>query len=65
MATVYLGRDVQLEREVAVEVLAEELAGDADVRARFLREARLAGRLSHHNVVAVFDTGEDEAARSS
>jgi serine/threonine protein kinase len=41
-------------------VLAAELAGETDVRARFVREARLAARLSHPNLVAVFDTGEED-----
>jgi serine/threonine protein kinase len=60
MATVRLGRDVQLDRAVAVKMLAPELAEEADVRARFVREARLAARLSHPNIVAVFDTGEED-----
>jgi serine/threonine protein kinase len=62
MATVYLARDEELDRPVAVKVLAAHLAGDEDVRERFLREARLAARLSHPNVVAVFDAGEDDGA---
>ena len=63
MATVYLARDQQLDRPVAVKVLAENLAADKDVRRRFLREARLAAALAHPNIVRVFDTGEDEAGR--
>jgi serine/threonine protein kinase len=59
MATVYLGRDSELERPVAVKMLAGNLAGEADFRARFLREARLAARLSHPNIVSVYDAGED------
>ena len=59
MATVYLGRDSELDRLVAVKVLAESLAGDEALRRRFLREARLAARLSHPNVVGVYDAGED------
>ena len=59
MATVYLGRDSELDRLVAVKVLAESLAGDEAFRRRFLREARLAARLSHPNVVGVYDAGED------
>ena len=61
MATVYLGRDSELDRLVAVKVLAESLAGDEAFRRRFLREARLAARLSHPNVVGVYDAGEDAA----
>lgn len=63
MATVYLGRDSELDRPVAVKVLAENLAGDAAFRERFLREARLAARLSHPNVVSVYDAGEDADGR--
>src|SRR6185295_6483315 len=59
MATVHLGRDSELDRLVAVKVLAESLAGDEAFRRRFLREARLAARLSHPNVVGVYDAGED------
>jgi serine/threonine-protein kinase len=59
MATVDLAQDVELERPVALKRLAENLARDEDLRRRFLREARLAARLSHPNVVRVFDVGED------
>ena len=58
MATVYLAYDEELHRQVAIKLLAEHLAGDADFRTRFLREARLAARLSHPNVVSVYDAGE-------
>jgi serine/threonine protein kinase len=58
MATVYLGHDQELDRPVAVKLLAEGLADDEAFPARFLREARLAARLSHPNVVNVFDAGE-------
>jgi eukaryotic-like serine/threonine-protein kinase len=60
MATVYLGRDSELDRPVAVKLLAENLAGDAAFRERFVREARLAARLSHPNVVSVYDAGEED-----
>ena len=63
MATVYLGRDSELDRPVAVKLLAENLAGDAAFRRRFLREARLAARLSHPNVVSVYDAGEEADGR--
>ena len=63
MATVYLGRDSELDRPVAVKLLAENLAGDAAFRQRFLREARLAARLSHPNVVSVYDAGEEADGR--
>ena len=59
MATVYLAHDLKLGREVAIKLLADNFAGDDDVRKRFSREARLAARLDHPNVVQVFDVGED------
>jgi serine/threonine protein kinase len=63
MASVYRARDTSLGREVALKVLAENLTGDEDLRKRFLREARLAARLSHPNVVSVYDVGEEEDGR--
>ncbi|MGH3016661.1 MAG: serine/threonine-protein kinase, partial [Gaiellaceae bacterium] len=58
MAMVYRARDQELGREVAVKVLAEHLSADPEFRERFLREARVAGGLSHPNVVKVYDGGE-------
>jgi serine/threonine-protein kinase len=60
MATVDLAHDVKLDRPVALKRLAENLARDEDLRRRFLREARLAARLAHPNVVRVFDVGSDD-----
>jgi eukaryotic-like serine/threonine-protein kinase len=60
MATVDLAHDVELARPVALKRLAENLARDEDLQRRFLREARLAARLAHPNVVRVFDVGEDD-----
>ena len=60
MATVDLAHDVDLDRPVALKRLAENLARDEELRRRFLREARLAARLAHPNVVRVFDVGEDD-----
>ncbi len=59
MATVYEATDLRLDRTVAVKVMHEALADDDEFVARFQREARSAARLSHPNVVAVFDTGDD------
>ena len=59
MAVVDLARDVELDRPVALKRLAENLARDDELRARFLREARMAARLAHPNVVRVYDVGED------
>ena len=60
MASVYLAHDEELHRPVALKVLAEHLGDDETFRARFLREARLAGRLSHPNIVQVYDAGDPE-----
>ena len=58
MAVVYAGWHEQLERPVALKVLAEHLAGDPDFRARFLREARIASKLHHPNLVQTYDITE-------
>ncbi|MCL5074150.1 MAG: protein kinase [Chloroflexi bacterium] len=57
MARVYRGEDTLLERPVAIKVLREEYARDADFLARFQREARAAAGLTHPNIVAVYDVG--------
>jgi serine/threonine protein kinase len=58
MAVVYTGWHEQLERPVALKVLAEHLAGDPEFRDRFLREARIAARLQHPSLVRTFDVTE-------
>jgi eukaryotic-like serine/threonine-protein kinase len=60
MASVHLADDLELGRPVAIKRLAENLAADPDYRLRFEREARLAAALSHPNVVAVYDVGEED-----
>lgn len=60
MATVYAARDLKLDRGVAIKLLADNYAGDEEIRERFMREARLAAKLDHPNVVQVFDVGEDD-----
>ncbi len=59
MATVYLGKDVRLDRQVALKIAHPELARDQEFVARFISEARAVARLSSPNVVAVFDQGSD------
>jgi len=60
MATVELARDAELARKVAVKRLSASLAGDPVFQKRFFREARMAASLSHPNLVAVYDVGEDD-----
>ncbi|HSO66140.1 MAG TPA: Stk1 family PASTA domain-containing Ser/Thr kinase [Ornithinibacter sp.] len=60
MATVYLGVDERLDREVALKVMRPHLVHDESFVTRFRREARSAASLSHPNVVAVYDQGEDD-----
>ena len=57
MATVYLARDIRHDRDVAVKILRAELAQSLG-RERFLREIRLAARLSHPHILPLFDSGE-------
>ena len=63
MGVVYLGKDPKIGREVAIKTMAlsQEFEADelADVKQRFFREAETAGRLSHPNVVTIYDTGEE------
>ncbi|MDY6945833.1 MAG: serine/threonine-protein kinase [Pseudomonadota bacterium] len=63
MGIVYLGRDPKINRVVAIKAipLAEEFEEDdlAEARARFFREAEMAGRLNHPAIVTVYDAGED------
>ena len=58
MGIVLLARDERLDRLVALKVLPPELAEQADTKERFLREARMAARLSHPNIVPVYRADE-------
>ena len=59
MSTVYLAEDQTLERSVAVKVMHAGISDQPDQIERFRREARAVAQLSHPNVVAVIDAGED------
>ncbi|MGH2739296.1 MAG: protein kinase domain-containing protein [Actinomycetota bacterium] len=59
MGRVFAGTDTTLGRTVAIKILAPRFAGDERSVERFRREAQAAARLSHPNIVAVFDTGAD------
>ncbi|MBZ5724203.1 MAG: protein kinase [Acidobacteriia bacterium] len=63
MSQVYRARDTVIGRTVAVKILTEAGCEDADVKARFLAEARMAGNIAHDNVLRIYDFGEDEAHR--
>jgi hypothetical protein len=59
MGVVYRARDSDLDRVVALKLIAPELADDESFRARFVREARVTAQLDHPNVIPVYDAGED------
>ncbi|MDO4259296.1 MAG: Stk1 family PASTA domain-containing Ser/Thr kinase [Actinomycetaceae bacterium] len=60
MAEVHLGFDSRLSRTVAIKMLRTDLARDAVFQHRFRREAQSAASLNHPNIVAVYDTGEED-----
>ncbi len=60
MGTVFLARDVTLDRPVAVKVVSPEMAASPEVRQRFLLEARTVARLRHPNIVSVYAAGESD-----
>ena len=64
MGMVYLGHDPQLGRQVAIKTmaLAREFEGVelVEARSRFFREAEMAGRLQHRDIVTIYDAGEDQ-----
>ena len=60
MGAVYLARQLSLNRSVALKVMRPEWARNATFVARFTREAYAAAQLSHHNIVQIFDFGEDK-----
>jgi serine/threonine-protein kinase len=60
MSHVYRARDTVIGRTVAVKILTEAGCEDAEAKARFLAEARMAGNISHDNVLSIYDFGEDE-----
>ncbi|MFF7726081.1 protein kinase [Streptomyces sp. NPDC008001] len=60
MASVHLAYDSVLDRQVAIKTLHTELGREASFRERFRREAQAVAKLTHTNIVSVFDTGEDD-----
>ncbi|MFE7130238.1 protein kinase [Streptomyces sp. NPDC057638] len=65
MAEVFAAEDIRLGRTVAVKLLRADLAEDPVSKARFTREAQSVAGLNHHNIVAVYDSGEDMVAGQS
>ncbi|MFK0236520.1 protein kinase domain-containing protein [Streptomyces vinaceus] len=64
MASVYLAYDSALDRQVAIKTLHSDLGREQSFRERFRREAQAVAKLSHTNIVSVFDTGEGEVTFS-
>lgn len=60
MGVVYSADDERHGRPVAVKVMMADLEGDSETRERFYREAKIAGRLQHRNLITVYDMGEEE-----
>ncbi len=60
MSQVYRARDTVIDRPVVVKLLTSAGSSDPEAKARFLQEARVAGKIQHENIVSVFDFGEHE-----
>ncbi len=58
MGVVYLAHDTVLERDVALKVMSANIADDPELKQRFEREAKAVARMTHPNVVSVFDLGQ-------
>ncbi len=65
MASVHLAYDSVLDRQVAIKTLHTELGREQAFRERFRREAQAVAKLTHTNIVSVFDTGEDDLGGSA
>ncbi|MCZ6696167.1 MAG: protein kinase, partial [Acidobacteria bacterium] len=59
MGEVYRARDSRLDRTVAIKILPAHLSGNADLRARFEREARAVSSLNHPNICVLNDVGHE------
>jgi serine/threonine-protein kinase len=59
MGIVYLAHDPNINRKIALKILRPERVSSPDFLHRFLKEALAIGRLAHHNIVTVYDVGED------
>src|SRR6516162_9713491 len=63
MGEVYRARDLKLKREVAIKILPEEFARDADRVSRFQREAEVLASLNHPNIAGIYDLAEASGTR--
>jgi serine/threonine-protein kinase len=60
MGIVYRARQQALDRDVALKVIRDEIAGEPEFRERFMREAKLAASVDHPHVVTVYDVGDED-----
>src|SRR5215475_13194156 len=60
MAHVYRATDTVLGRQVALKLLTRAALSDAESKARFLMEARVASNVNHENIISIYDFGEDQ-----
>src|SRR5262245_47295666 len=63
MGEVYRARDLKLKRDVAIKILPEEFARDADRLARFQREAEVLASLNHPNIAGIYDLQQGNGSR--
>ena len=63
MARVYRARNTVIGSTVAIKILSEEGCADEEAKSRFLQEARLAGNITHDNIISIYDFGEDAEGR--
>ena len=63
LGVVYAGRDLELNREVAIKQILPEHADNASFRARFIQEAEITGSLEHPNIIPIYGVGYEDAGR--